>query len=31
VLTHDIGEARSKTRMFKGLNGPSQRGQIFGC
>src|SRR6266849_4749716 len=30
-LTHHIGEPRSKTRMFKRLNGSSQRCQVFRC
>ena len=30
-LTHHIGEARSKTRMFQRLNGSSQRCQVFRC
>lgn len=30
-LTHHIGEARSQTRMFKQLNGSSQRRKVFQC
>ncbi len=30
-LTHHIAEARSKTRMFKGLNGFSQHCQVCRC
>jgi len=30
-LTHHIGEARSKTRMFERPNGSSQRCQVFRC